>query len=59
VEDGLWSFAHVEGVVPMNNAVERALRHAVIWRRISGGTDSLHGSRFVKRMLTVVATCRQ
>jgi transposase len=59
VEEGLWTFARVEGVEPTNNAVERALRHAVIWRRISGGTDSLHGSRFVERMLTVVATCRQ
>jgi transposase len=58
VEEGLWSFACVEGVAPTNNAVERALRHAVIWRRISGGTDSVHGSRFVERMLTVVATCR-
>ncbi len=48
-----------QGVEPTNNAVERALRHAVIWRRISGGTDSVDGSRFVERMLTVVATCRQ
>jgi transposase len=31
----------------------------VIWRRISGGTDSAQGSRFVERMLTVMATCRQ
>ena len=59
MEEALWSFARVEGVAPTNNAVERALRHAVIWRRISGGTDSVHGSRFVERMLTVVATCRQ
>lgn len=59
VEEGLWTFARIQGVEPTNNAVERALRHAVIWRRISGGTDSLHGSRFVERMLTVVATCRQ
>jgi transposase len=59
VEEGLWSFARVKGVEPTNNAVGRALRHAVIWRRISGGTDSVHGSRFVERMLTVVATCRQ
>ena len=59
VEEGLWTFARVEGVEPTNNAVERALRHAVIWRRISGGTDSVDGSRFVERMLTVVATCRQ
>jgi transposase len=59
VEEGLWSFACVEGIAPTNNTVERALRHAVIWRRISGGTDSVQGSRFVERMLTVVATCRQ
>jgi transposase len=59
VEEGLWTFARVRGVAPTNNVVERALRHAVIWRRISGGTDSVDGSRFVERMLTVVATCRQ
>ena len=59
VEEGLWTFARVKGIEPTNNVVERALRHAVIWRRISGGTDSVQGSRFVERMLTVVATCRQ
>jgi transposase len=58
-EEGLWTFVRVAGVEPTNNASERALRHAVIWRRISGGTDSAEGSRFVERMLTVVATCRQ
>ena len=57
--DCLWTFTRVEGVEPTNNAAERALRHAVIWRRISGGTDSEVGSRFVERMLTAVATCRQ
>jgi transposase len=59
VEEGLWTFARVEGIEPTNNAAERALRFAVIWRRISGGTDSERGSRFVERTLTVVATCRQ
>ena len=59
VEESLWTFAQVEGVPPTNNAAERAERHAVIWRRISGGTDSALGSRFVERMLTVVATWRQ
>ena len=59
VEETLWTFARVEGVPPTNNAAERAVRHAVIWRRISGGTDSVRGSRFVERMLTLVATCRQ
>jgi transposase len=55
----LWAFTRVEGVEPTNNAAERALRHAVIWRRISGGTDGEAGSRFVERVLSVVATCRQ
>jgi transposase len=59
VEGGLWAFARIPGVEPTNDAAERAERHAVIWRRISGGTDSARGSRFVERMLTVVATCRQ
>src|SRR5262245_7435350 len=44
---------------PTNNAAERALRHAVCWRKTSYGTDSAGGSRFVERVLTVVATCRQ
>lgn len=57
--DCLWTFTRVDCVEPTNNAAERALRHAVIWRRISGGTDSEDGSRFVERMLSVVATCRQ
>src|SRR5262249_50689199 len=59
LEESLWTFARVHGVPPENNAAERAERHAVIWRRISGGTDSAEGSRFVERMLTVVATGRQ
>jgi transposase len=35
------------------------LRHGVIYRKLSGGTDSEAGSRFVERILSVVATCRQ
>lgn len=34
------------------------LRHAVIWRKLSYGTDSARGSRFVERMLTVVMSLR-
>jgi transposase len=55
----LWTFADVEGVEPTNNAAERALRHAVIWRKLSFGTQSAAGSRFVERMLTVIETCRR
>lgn len=59
VEPALYTFAAVEGVEPTNNAAERALRHAVCWRKTSYGTDAASGSRFVERVLTVVATCRQ
>lgn len=57
--DWLWTFVEVEGVEPTNNASERALRHAVIWRKLSFGTQSQQGSRFVETLLTVVETCRQ
>jgi transposase len=58
-ETHLWTFVRVEGVEPTNNDAERALRHGVIYRKLSGGTDGEVGSRFVERILTVVATCRQ
>jgi len=52
----LWVHGYLQA---SHNAAERALRGAVIWRKISFGTDSEHGSRFVERMLTVVATLKQ
>jgi transposase len=55
----LWTFVRVEGIEPTNNAAERALRHAVMWRKTSYGTDSEAGSRFVGNILSIVATCRQ
>jgi transposase len=58
-EPALFTFVLATGVEPTNNAAERALRGAVIWRKISFGTDSEHGSRFVERMLTVVVTLKQ
>jgi transposase len=57
--DWLWTFVDVEGIEPTNNASERSLRHAVIWRKLSFGTQSASGSRFVETILTVVETCRQ
>jgi transposase len=55
----LWTFVAVDGVEPTNNAAERAIRPAVLWRKSSFGTDSETGARFVERVLTVTATCRQ
>lgn len=59
VESALWTFVRVRGVEPTNNAAERALRRAVLWRRKSFGTQSAAGSRFVERILTVVTSLRQ
>lgn len=59
VEVSLWTFASADGIEPTNNAAERAVRHGVCWRKTSHGTQSERGSRFVERILTVVATCRQ
>jgi transposase len=55
----LWTFVAVEGVEPTNNAAERALRPAVLWRKGCYGTDSVDGSRFVERILTVATSCQQ
>jgi transposase len=58
-ETRLWTFVRHDGVEPTNNVAERTVRHGVLWRKCSGGTDSPAGSRFVERILSVVATCRQ
>ena len=59
LRDFLFTFVDNEEVAPTNNAAERAIRPAVLWRKGSFGTDSERGSRFVERMLTVVATLKQ
>lgn len=59
VEEALWTFVYTSGVEPTNNASERALRPAVIWRRISYGSHSQQGSEFVARMLTAVTSLKQ
>jgi transposase len=58
VEPALWLFTTSAGVEPTNNAAERAIRPAVIWRRTSFGSQSEAGSIFMARMLTVVTSLR-
>jgi len=58
-EAALWTFVRVEGIEPTNNAAERSLRGAVLWRKVSFGTQSERGSRFVASMLTVLLSCQQ
>jgi transposase len=55
----LWTFVQVEGVEPTNNLSERAIRPGVQRRKMSFGTQSEAGSRFVESMMTVGATLKQ
>jgi transposase len=59
LEKCLWVFVDVPGVEPTNNYGERTLRQGVIYRKISFGTRSARGSRFIERILTVVTTLKQ
>jgi transposase len=58
IEPALWTFVMVPDVEPTNNAAEQALRQAVIWRRTSFGSQSLAGSQFVARLLSVVTSLK-
>ena len=45
-------------VEPTNNAAERGLRAAVIYRKLSLGSRSQGGERTIERLLSVDQTCR-
>ena len=54
----LWTFAAHKGVQPTNNHAERALRSAVIYRKLSLGSQSDDGERRIERLLSAHTTCR-
>jgi transposase len=54
----LWTFADRPGVTPTNNHAERALRGAVIYRKLSLGSQSHAGERRIERLLSASITCR-
>ena len=54
----LWTFALVPGVEPTNNHAERGLRGAVIYRKLSLGSQSERGERTIDRLLSASITCR-
>jgi transposase len=58
--EALWTFCEVPdaAIDPTNNAAERAVRHAVLMRKLQGGTQSDRGSRWVERIQSVRETCR-
>lgn len=58
VFDQAWTFVRVAGVEPTNNHAERCLRTAVLWRKVSFGTRSEAGCRYVERVLSATHTLR-
>ena len=54
----LWTFTDTDGVEPTNNHAERGLRGAVIYRKLSLGSQSERGERTVERLLSASVTCR-
>lgn len=54
----LWNFTEHPDAEATNNRCERAIRHAVLWRKTSLGTQTDAGDRFVERILSIRETCR-
>jgi transposase len=54
----LWTLVVEAGVEPTNNRAERALRFAVLWRKLMQGTYNAQGDRWVERILSVREMCR-
>jgi transposase len=54
----LWTFTAHNGVEPTNNHAERSLRSAVIYRKLTLGSQSEGGERRVERLLSAHTTCR-
>ena len=54
----LWTFSESDGVEPTNNHAERGLRGAVIYRKLSLGSQSEQGERTIERLLSASLTCR-
>jgi len=57
--DAVVAFVKNPGLPPTNNDAERALRHAVISRRICFGTRTPEGSRAYAALLSVIETCHR
>ena len=59
VAPALWTFLERPDVEPTNKAAERALRPAVIHRKLSYGVQSQRGALCQSRLLTVTTTLKQ
>jgi transposase len=55
----LFVFLYEEGVAGTNNAAERAIRPAVIARKLSGGNRTAAGAQTHSILASILQTCRQ
>jgi transposase len=55
----LWHFFEMKNVSPTNNHAEQQLRPLVISKKLTFGTQSERGSRYIERIFTIVTTCKQ
>ena len=58
-EPHLFTFLHCPGVEATNNRAERALRPAVMARKLWGGNRTATGARTQQILASILATCRQ
>jgi len=58
-QHSLWHFFDNHDISPTNNHAERQLRPLVISKKLTFGTQSNCGSRFIERIFTVVTSCKQ
>ena len=54
----LWTFSEKRSVKPTNNHAERGLRGAVIYRKLSLGSQSQDGEHRIERLRPRSITCR-
>lgn len=57
--DSYLRFITTPGIEPTNNLAEQAIRFVVIDRKVTQGTRSETGQRWLERIWTVMATCAQ
>jgi transposase len=59
LQNSLWRFFENKNIPPTNNHAERQLRPLGISKKLSFGTHSERGSRFIERIFTVITSCKQ
>ena len=57
--DRLFTFLKIKGMPPTNNHAEQSLRLPVIFRKITYGSQSLHGAQALAKNLSLITTAKR